>query len=215
MADVCRLVGRADARRATALGDCQAGADRGRRRLCTAHCEYFSHFPEPDFFPFELRQAANYLRRHTETTDRVQTYGMDPYLLFLAGRLSATPYIYAYDLNADAALAGGTGGRPDDIQAERIRAMRDANETDLLARLDANPAAAFVFIDNSPLISGTNAWDDFEQHCPRAAAWVHTRYREAERFGHDHIWLRLDRIPRQPEPVQDQPIDEDPALGAP
>ena len=46
--------------------------------------EYFSHFPEPDFYPFELRQAADYVREHTAATDRVQTYGMDPYVLFLS-----------------------------------------------------------------------------------------------------------------------------------
>lgn len=155
--------------------------------------EYFSRFPEPDFFPFELRQAADYLRRHTGTTDRVQTYGMDPYLLFLAERQSATPYIYAYDLNADAALAGGTAGRPDDAQAARIRAIRDANELDLLARLEARPPTAFVFIDGSPLISQMDAWADFERHCTRTAAWVVAGYRETARFGHDHIWLRMER----------------------
>src|SRR6185437_890287 len=82
--------------------------------------EYFAHFPEPDYFPYEMRQAADYLRANTDPSDRVQTYGMDPYLLFLAGRLSATPYIYAYDLDVDAALGGGTGAVPDDAQAERI-----------------------------------------------------------------------------------------------
>src|ERR1019366_10387569 len=60
--------------------------------------EYFARFPETDFFPFEMRQAAAYLRAHTREDDRVQVYAMDPYVLFLAGRLSATPYIYAYDL---------------------------------------------------------------------------------------------------------------------
>ncbi|MDP9002468.1 MAG: hypothetical protein M3O46_20440 [Myxococcota bacterium] len=161
--------------------------------------EYFSRFPEPDFFPFELRQAANFVRRHTGTTDRVQTYGMDPYLLFLAGRQSATPYIYAYDLNADAALAGGTGGRPDDTQAARIRGIRDANEMDLLARLEARPPAAFVFIDGSPLISEVDAWTDFERHCTRTAAWVAAGYREAARFGHDHIWLRTEGVAGVPD----------------
>jgi hypothetical protein len=184
-----------------------------------ATSEYFSRFPEPDFFPFELRQAANYLRRHTKATDRVQMYGMDPYLLFLAERLSATPYIYAYDLNADAALAGGTGGHPDETQAARIRTMRDANETDLVARLEASPPAAFVFIDGSPLISEADAWDDFEQHCTRAAAWVRARYRGAARFGHDRVWLRLDRIAPEAEstrvPPQDGPIEDEPSPGAP
>ncbi|MBV9945707.1 MAG: hypothetical protein JOZ69_02540 [Myxococcales bacterium] len=151
--------------------------------------EYFAHFPEPDFFPFELRQAAAYLRRHTGAGERVQAYGMDPYVLFLAGRLSATPYIYAYDLDADAALAGGTGGTPDEAQAARIRAMRDAHETDLLERLQKAPPGAFLWIDGSPLLSRYDAWDDFEEHCPRAAAWIDDHYEEVARFGHDHVWL--------------------------
>jgi len=183
--------------------------------------EYFAHFPERDFFPFEMRQAADYLRRHTGPTERVQTYGMDPYLLFLARRESATPYLYAYDLNADAALGGGTGGHPDDAQAARIRAMRDDHETDMLARLEASPPAAFVFLDGSPLISRADAWDDFEEHCVRTAAWVRSRYRETARFGHDHVWLRADRPlpdPTEPEPgepTESKPDEEDPTPVAP
>jgi hypothetical protein len=157
--------------------------------------EYFAHFPESDYFPFELRQTAAYLREHTRPTDRVQTYGMDPYVLFLARRLSATPYIYAYDLDADAALAGGTGGRPDDAQAAHIRALRDAHEADLVARLMASPPAAFVFLDNSPLMTEADAWDDFESHCAAASTWVAEHYREVTRFGHDHVWLRTDLVP--------------------
>jgi hypothetical protein len=172
--------------------------------------EYFSQFPEPDFFPFELRQAADYLRVHTAPTDRVQSYGMDPYILFLAGRASATPYIYAYDLNADAALAGGTGGHPDETQAARIRTLRDANETDMLGRLQASPPAAFVFIDGSPLMSEADAWTDFDRHCTRTAAWVRTRYRPAARFGHDHVWLRLDRIVDEPGAEPDDETEPEP-----
>jgi hypothetical protein len=167
--------------------------------------EYFARFPEPDFFPFELRQAADYLLRHTEATDRVQSYGMDPYLLFLARRQSATPYIYAYDLNADAALAGGTGGRPNEVQQARIRAIRDANEADMLARLKAKPPAAFVFIDGSPLMSEAGGWEDFEEHCARTASWVRDRYRETASFGHDHIWLRADRLTGEQEPTEHEP----------
>jgi hypothetical protein len=154
--------------------------------------EYFGHFPEPDYFPYEMRQAARFLREATREGDTVQTYGMDPYVLFLAGRASATPYIYAYDLNADAALGGGTGGRPDEAQAARIRVIRDEHETDMLRRLVARPPAAFVFLDASPLISRSDAFDDFEEHCARSAAWVRERYVHAARFGHDHVWLRRD-----------------------
>jgi hypothetical protein len=166
--------------------------------------EYFARFPEPDYFPFELRQTARYLREHTRPSDRVQVYGMDPYLLFLAQRLAATPYIYAYDLDVDAALAGGTGGQPDDAQAERIRAMRDAHEADLLARVEARPPAAFVFLDTSPLMTEGDAWDDFEEHCADASAWVKARYRETQQFGHDHVWLRNDLAP--PAPPDDLPV---------
>jgi hypothetical protein len=172
--------------------------------------QYFARFPEPDFFPFELRQTAAYLRAHTAPTDRVQTYGMDPYLLFLAERLSASPYIYAYDLNVDAALGGGTGGRPDDAQIERIRAIRDAHEADLLARLAARPPAAFVFLDTSPLMTEDSAWSDFEDHCPTTSAWVLADYRETARFGHDHVWLRKDLFLGEVEPSDEGPPPEAP-----
>ena len=158
--------------------------------------EYFAHYALPDFFPFEMRQAAAYLSAHTRPDDRVQIYGMDSYVLFLAARLSATPYIYAYDLNADAALAGGSGIRPDRMEAARIQSIRSAHEADLLSRLSANPPAAFVFFDRAPLLSETDAWHDFQVHCPRAAAWVSARYDEAQRFGHDRIWLRRDAAER-------------------
>ena len=154
--------------------------------------EYFAHFPEPDFFPYELRQAATFLRSRTRPTDRVQTYGMDPYVLFLARRESATPYIYAYDLDADAALAGGKGARPDPAQSARIRAVRDSHEADLLAHMKARPPAALLFIDGAPLLSHWDAWADFVAHCPRTATWILARYGEAARFGADHIWLPMD-----------------------
>jgi hypothetical protein len=153
---------------------------------------YLEHFAEPDFFPYEMRETARYLREHTRADDRVQTYGMDPYVLFLAERLSATPYIYAYDLNVDAAIAGGSGGRPSPAQAAAITAIQSEHEADLRARLEARPPAAFVFFDGAPTLSQTDAWDDFGQHCAGAAAWVRSRYRETARFGHDHVWLRRD-----------------------
>ncbi len=183
---------------ATAIRDSpHAGADwllAGPTADQRATRTYFNQFPEPDFFPFEMRQAAAYLKTHTAASDRVQIYGMDPYLLFLAERLSATPYIYGYDLDADAALAGGSGARPDERQSEVIRALRDAHEADLLARVIARPPAAFVFFDGAPLLSISDAWDDFAIHCPRTSDWVRARYRESARFGHDRIWLRKDRV---------------------
>jgi hypothetical protein len=124
---------------------------------------------------------------------------MDPYLLFLAERRSATPYIYSYDLNADAALAGSwmkRGIHPTPPQADVIRTMRDSHEADLLARVEANPPAAFVFIDKAPLDTYDDAFYDFRAHNPHAGPWVEEHYRETAAFGEDHIWLRLDLADR-------------------
>jgi hypothetical protein len=157
--------------------------------------EYFRGFPEPDFFPYELRQAARYLRDHTKPDDRVQAFGMDPYLLFLAERLSATPYIYAYDLDDYTPLRGGTGGVPTEEQAARIRALRDEHERDMLDRLKRAPPAAFVFLDKSPLLELDDAWADFRRYCPTSAAWVEATYSEAVVFGAMHVWMRRDLEP--------------------
>jgi hypothetical protein len=153
---------------------------------------YYERFTTFDFFPYEMRETASYLREHTAPGDRVQTYGMDPYVLFLAERLSATPYIYAYDLDADAALGGGSGGIPDETQAAAIAGIQRAHEADLRARIEARPPAAFVFFDGAPTLSQNDAWADFDAHCADAAAWVRAHYRETARFGHDRVWLRLD-----------------------
>jgi hypothetical protein len=157
--------------------------------------DFLVYFQTHDYFPWEMRQTAAYLREHTRPSDRVQTYGMDPYVLFLAERLSATPYIYAYDLNADAALSGGMlrdGLHPTDPEQARIRALRDAHESDLLERLEREPPAAFVFLDKSPLITWQDAWTDFVEHNPKASAWVHEHYRQTALYGDDHVWLRSD-----------------------
>ncbi len=167
--------------------------DKGETAEKRASPDYLVYFRDHDFFPWEMRQAAVYLNEHTKPTDKVQMYAMDPYLLFLAERKSATPYIYAYDLNADAALAGSwmrRGLHPTEEQAEKIRALRDEHEADLLARLKKDPPAAFVFIDNAPLLTYDDAFVDFKIHNPDAAAWVEERYRETAAFGEDHVWLK-------------------------
>jgi hypothetical protein len=167
--------------------------DKGETAEKRATPDYLVYFRDRDFFPWEMRQAAVYLDEHTKPTDRVQMYGMDPYLLFLAERKSATPYIYAYDLNADAALAGSwmrRGLHPTEEQAAKIRAIRDAHEVDLLERLKKDPPAAFVFMDDAPLLSYADAFFDFKLHNPEAGEWVDAHYRETAAFGEDHVWLR-------------------------
>ena len=150
-------------------------------------------FDRVDFFPNGLRDAASFIADHTRADERVQTYGMDAYVLFLARRRSATPYIYAYDLNADAALNGSydpDGIHPTEPQKQAIEAMRVAHVTDLGARLVRTPPAAFVFVDRSPLMSSTDAVADFEAHCPEVAAWVAAHYRPAADFEGIRVWLR-------------------------
>jgi hypothetical protein len=166
--------------------------------------EYFNTFKSYDFFPWELRQAAGYLREQTKPDARVQVYGMDPYLLFLAQRKSATPYIYAYDLNDDAALDGGWSNRPNELDIWHIKTARAAHEKDMLDRLRAKPPEAFVFINHAPLVSYPDAWEDFRHCCAESATWVGLTYRHARAFGDVHVWLRDDLAP--PAPVHEQVI---------
>jgi hypothetical protein len=158
--------------------------------------DYLVYFRTGDFFPWEMREAARYLREHTQPTDRVQEYGMDPYLLFLAERQSATPYVYAYDLDVDTALYGSDlpeGLHPNGAEAQRIQDIRDAHEKDLLERLERAPPAAFVFMDRAPLMTDDeDAWNDFLEHNAKAAPWVAEHYKQTAVFGDDRIWLRRD-----------------------
>lgn len=155
--------------------------------------ERLAAFDRVDFFPNGLRDAARFLAARTRADARVQTYGMDAYVLFLAQRRSATPYIYAYDLNADAALAGSydaDGIHPTEPQKQAIEAMRVAHVNDLGARLAVAPPSAFVFVDRSPLMSDTDSVADFAAHCPEVAAWVTEHYRPAADFEGIRVWLR-------------------------
>ena len=166
-----------------------AGGETAERRTRE---EYFQTFKTYDFSPWEIRLAAAYLREKTSKAARVQLYGMDPYLLFLAQRRSATPYIYAYDLNSDAALDGGWSNKPTEGDLYRIRLARDLHEKDLLTRLRESPPEAFVFIDKSPLITYPDAWEDFRHCCSESGTWVASNYHPAKSFGDVHIWMRDD-----------------------
>jgi hypothetical protein len=164
-----------------------SGGETAKKRT---EAEYFATFRTNDFFPWEMRQAAQYLAERTPSSARIQVYGMDPYLLFLARRKSATPYIYAYDLNADAALDGGWQNEPTAEQSIVIKRARDDHETDMLARLEASPPEAFVFIDASPLITYPDAMKDFEYCCAKTAEWVWANYQLTQSFGEFHVWMK-------------------------
>lgn len=166
-------------------------------RACTpeelASPAYLRRWRRRDYFPDALHAAARHLRETTPPDARVQTYGMDPYLLFLAQRLSATPYVYAYDLNADYALMGNPRALvPTEAQRARIRALRDAHEEDLVQRLEASPPAAFAVLDRSPLMTFDDALADFALHCPDAFAVLRDGYRASGVFGEVRVYVRRD-----------------------
>lgn len=167
-----------------------------------------AYFDRIDYFPEQFRQTAAVVREKTKPTDRVQTYAMDAYLLFLARRLSATPYIYAYDLNADAALWGAydEGGlHPTEPQRAVIRGIRDAHIAALTRSVRDRPPAAFILVSLSPLMSTSDALVDFEKHCPEAADYMHEHYTNLG--GHPSaVWLRSDLAPPR-EPAPENPND--------
>ncbi len=171
------------------------GVDAIRTEAYRESEAHLAIFRITDFRPWSVRQVARYLRDRTGPDERVQIYGMDPYILFLAERLGATPYIYDYDLNADHALAGShldppAGLHPTPREAGVIRDLRDAHERDLVARMRARPPAAVVFLDGSPLLTIEDAARDFELHSPEAWAWIRANYTETASFQGYRVWLR-------------------------
>ena len=175
------------------LGILQKGVTAGLRQSS----DYFVVLPaRPTSSPGRCGRPRRTSAPTPGPTTPCRSTGCDPYLLFLADRRSATPYIYAYDLDADAALTGSSlpeGLHPTWDQAEQIRAMRDANERDFLARIQTAPPAAFVFMDRSPLISeDDDAWLDFAEHNEKSAPWVREHYKQTAAFGDDCVWMRRD-----------------------
>lgn len=157
---------------------------------------YFERFAWGDYFANDLRDAAAYLTFHTRPDERVQTYGFDPYLLFLARRKSASPVMYSFELNVDAALEGGPGARPSAELKSWLRAYRDDAEQLVLRSVEASPPAAFTLHDRAPFTHPANAEEDFAKHCPALFEWMSARYTFAAAFGTVRIWLRHDVMAR-------------------
>lgn len=158
---------------------------------------YFDAFPFGDFFAGDLRDAAAYLQAKTRPDERVQVYGMDPYLLFLAKRKSATPILYSFELNVDPAIAGGSGARPSEADKAWLRAYRDRAEQLMLDAFRASPPAAIVFIDLAPFAHPEDGEKDFADHCPDAYAFVEAEFAETVRIGKMRIRLRNDVAARK------------------
>jgi hypothetical protein len=153
---------------------------------------YVERFPWGDYFANDLRDGAAYLAFHTRPDERVQTYGFDPYLLFLARRKSASPIVYSFELNVDAALEGGPGARPSTELKTWLRTYRDDAERLVLHSVEAAPPAAFALLDQAPFSHPANAETDFAKHCPDLFAWMMHHYVFAAAFGTVRIWLRKD-----------------------
>jgi hypothetical protein len=154
----------------------------------TTHA-YLRQFERIDFFPEDLRAAAAYLEANTTPTARIQTYGMDPYLLFLAKRHTATPFIYSFELDAEAAINGGDGGTPTATEASWLKGVQARHEQAMLERLRARPPAAFVFFDRAPFRMPTESVMQFAELCSETHAWMQTRYVKAKRFGTIQVWV--------------------------
>ncbi|MCL2779468.1 MAG: hypothetical protein FWD73_15870 [Polyangiaceae bacterium] len=159
---------------------------------------YVNRFPWGDFFASDLRDTAAYLKARTRPDERVQTYGFDPYVLFLAQRKSASPVIYNFELNVDAALEGGPGAKPSPELQSWLHAYRDAAEKLVLESVEASPPAAFTLHDRAPFTHPDDAERDFAEHCPTLFAWMKDRYVFAKSFGTMRIWLRRDVMVRAP-----------------
>lgn len=161
-----------------------AGAGEARETA-----EFYGGFRTGDFDGYALRGAAAFVRSNVAADRGVQIYGMEPYLLFLAERRSASPFLYSHDLNMDASLAGGPGGKPDEAQRSAILALQERNTHELAEALRRDPAGAFVLMDGAPMTFPVDALVDFRQHCPEAAKLLDDGYVESARFGKFRVFL--------------------------
>lgn len=162
---------------------------RGRTAEQRDSAAYLDEFASNDYFPADLRAAGRFLRERTPEDARVQLYGMDPYVLYFARRRSATPFLYSFELDVDAAIAGGTGAEPSPADVDWLRGAARAHEDELVAGLERRAPAAFVFVDRMPFSFPASAVESFAEHCPRAHAWMAARYAPAADFRHVHVWL--------------------------
>jgi len=141
--------------------------------------ERMAYFDRVDFFPHQFREAAALLAEQAKPDERVAMYSMDAYILFLARRKSATPYIYAYDLNTDWPLIGAYdegGPHPTEAQKAVIRVMRDEHIADFTKRIKEGRPPVWLIVSLSPLMTNPSGERDLELHCAEAAEYLHEEY---------------------------------------
>jgi hypothetical protein len=157
---------------------------------------YFDRFPWGDYFPNDMRDAAAFLQVKTFPSERVQIYGFDPYFLFLSRRLSASPVIYGFELNVDAALKGGPGAKPSPELKDWLVQYRDDAENLVLTDAEAQPPAAFAMFDRAPFTFPPDATRDFEEHCPKLYKFLQEHRYVGATFGTIHLMVRPDVMAR-------------------
>lgn len=151
-----------------------------------------------DYYAWDMRRAGWFVRDATDPSDRVQTWGMDPYVLVFAQRLAASPFLYSFEVNVDAALAGGEGGVPSASEAQWLRDKGAANAHALFEDAQRRNAGAFIVFDNQPFLHPQDGDEDFRVHCPEAHAFMREHYTRVRRFGAVRVWLRNDLAAKVP-----------------
>lgn len=159
---------------------------------------YFKEFWLGSYHAWDFHRAAAFVAANTAPEARVQTYGLDPYFLFLARRLSATPYLFNFELNPEASAKGGSGGVPRAEEQQKFREAAERRQLDLVRRLEARPPEVFALFDNVPFTSPPDAVVELDQQVKPVAAFLHARYREAARIGTVRVWFRRDLAVRHP-----------------
>jgi uncharacterized membrane protein len=172
----------------------------GATREARASVAFARHYDAGDFASGALVEVGTFLRQRTRPDDRIQLYGMDPYLLALAARRSATPYVYSADLVPDAPIAGIRlrGGSPRDVETARGLARRNA--ADFLERLQRANPAAFVLFDRAPFRHPAHALDELLTNVPGLQPLLRGNYNEVKSLGPLHVYLRKDRWTPPPPP---------------
>ena len=140
-------------------------------------------------------KVAAYLSHHTTPDDRIFYYGIDPYTLFLARRLPATPHPVSFVLRFAPALAVHAppeGAGPDEAARARIRDLQPAVAEQACSRLAAQHPAAMVFTAVPPN-TGPDAVQDVTELCPALRPVLDAEYRQATVIEKTRVYLRKDR----------------------
>lgn len=176
-----------------ASGDSNYAESRNQAWRSTGETEFvhLTHFRSKDFEPAYLAEAADYVRGVVSPHGRIQMYGFDPYLMFRARRLSASPFIYGFDLQAKSVVEEKRTPLPPETRAWIEQLLSD-NREELAEKLAANPPEAIVFVDRTPFDYPDDSRADFADCCAKADAFVTARYHADRTFGPVRVWLRND-----------------------